>query len=93
MLTTKVIFNIPRNVKEAAVRRAKREGVTLSTVLSQAARAYGSGVLDVEAVDARPLKPAVMRELKRMIADANRGKSLSPLFTNAADAAKWLKLG
>lgn len=92
-MNTKVIFNLPRQVKEAAGRRAKKEGLTLSTVLVQAARAYGSGALDVSAVDARPLRPAVMRDLKSMIADAERGKNISPSFTNASDAIAWLKNG
>ena len=90
---TKVIFNLPTKVKVAAMRRAKSEGITLSAVLSHAARAYSSGALDIEAVDARALKPSVARDLKRMIDDAKRGKNISPDFTNARDAIAWLKRG
>lgn len=81
MNTTKVIFNIPTTVKNAAAKRAKHEGLTLTTIFTQAARAYGAGELDVQAVDVRPLRPSVARAIKKVIADAERGINVSGPFT------------
>ena len=81
MNTTKVIFNIPTAVKNAAAKRAKHEGLTLTTIFTQAARAYGAGELDVQAVDARPLRPSVARAIKKVIADAERGINVSGPFS------------
>ena len=90
-MNTKVIFNLPVSVKKAAARRAKRNGITLSTVLSRAAQAYGSGVLDVEMVDTRPLRPAVARSLKKAIEDFERGVNISPAFSSAAEGRAYLE--
>jgi hypothetical protein len=86
--TTKVIFNIPVPVKNAAMRRAKREGLTLSAVLAQAARAYGKGELHMDIVD-RPLRPSVSRAIRKASEEALRGVNVSP--TNGKDAVLWLK--
>ena len=90
MNTTKVIFNIPTAVKNAAAKRAKHEGLTLTTIFTQAARAYGAGELDVQAVDARPLRPSVARAIKKVIADAERGINVSGPFS-LAESEKHLR--
>jgi hypothetical protein len=90
-LTTKIIFNIPVPVKNAAMRRAKREGITLSNVLAHAARAYGKGELHIDIVD-RPLRPSVSRALRKASEEARRGVNVSPKFTKMEDAIRWLKL-
>ena len=90
MNTTKVIFNIPTAVKNAAAKRAKHEGLTLTTIFTQAARAYGAGDLDVQVVDARPLRPSVARAIKKVIADAKRGINVSGPFS-LAESEKHLR--
>ena len=81
MNTTKVIFNIPTSVKNAAAKRAKREGLTLTALFAQAARAYGAGELNIQAIDTRPLRPSVARAIKKAIEDAEKGKNVSGPFT------------
>ena len=39
-MTTKVIFNIDKKLKESAMKKAKRDGLTLSAVLNIATRKY-----------------------------------------------------
>lgn len=90
-MNTKVIFNLPTTVKSAAARRAKRNGMTLSAVLARAAAAYGSGLLDIEMIDTRPLRPAVARAIKKAIAEAERGVHVSPQFDSAKDAKVYLR--
>jgi hypothetical protein len=90
MQTTRVIFNIPIAVKSSAVKRAKREGLTLTTLLTQATRAYGAGELDMQAVDTRPLRPSVIRAIKKAAADAERGINVSGPFT-LAESQKHLR--
>ena len=90
MNTTKVIFNIPTVVKDAAAKRAKHEGLTLTTIFTQAARAYGAGELDVQAVNVRPLRPSVARAIKKVIADAERGVNVSGPFS-LAESEKHLR--
>lgn len=90
MNTTKVIFNIPTVVKNAAAKRAKHEGLTLTTIFTQAARAYSIGDLNVQAVDARPLRPSVARAIKKVIADAERGINVSGPFS-ISESDKYLR--
>ncbi len=85
--TTKVIFNVPTAVKNAAAKRAKREGVTLTALFTHAARAYGAGDLDIQAVDARPLRPSVAGAIKKAIEDAKKGINVSGPFTPEENAA------
>lgn len=92
MNTTKVIFNVPTAVKNAAAKRAKREGLTLTALFTHAARAYGVGDLDIQAVDARPLRPSVARAVKKAVEDAERGVNVSGPFTPEENAAYLRKL-
>lgn len=48
MATSKIIFNIPKAAKESAMRRAKREGTTLTSILNSTLRAYGEGTLSFD---------------------------------------------
>ncbi len=45
---TKVIFNIDKKVKLAAMKKARSQGTTLSSVLNFAARAYAENSLEVD---------------------------------------------
>jgi hypothetical protein len=39
-MTTRINFNVDKNLKAAAIKKAKRIGLSLSTVLNQATRAF-----------------------------------------------------
>ncbi len=47
-MTTRVIFNTDEKLKEAAMRKAKRQGLTYSAVLNLATRAYVNDELEVD---------------------------------------------
>ena len=56
-MTTKVIFNIDKNVKAKAQRKARKQGMTLSSVLNFATRAYVNDSLEIDII-ARDLAEA-----------------------------------
>ena len=56
-MTTKVIFNTDKRLKEAAMKKAKGQGLTYSAVLNLATRAYVNDELEVDIL-ARDLEVA-----------------------------------
>lgn len=50
-MTTKINFNIYEALKNAAMQKASQKGVSLSTVLNQATRAFVADTLDIGIVD------------------------------------------
>lgn len=46
-MTTKISFNIDEALKNAAMKKASQKGVSLSTVLNQATRAFVANTLDI----------------------------------------------
>ena len=47
-MTTKVIFNADKKLKAAAMRKARKQGTTLTTVLNFATKAYVEDRLQVD---------------------------------------------
>jgi ribosomal protein S4 len=47
-MTTKVIFNMDKKLKESALRKARKLGTTLTTVLNLATKAYVEDRLQVD---------------------------------------------
>ncbi len=88
MATTQVVFNIDSAVKAKAMKRAKKEGITLSAVLKMAAKAFADGEFDVDIEEAmvRPEKWALWeRESKKL------GRGEGKTFNSAAEAIKYLR--
>jgi hypothetical protein len=50
-MTTRINFNIDEALKNAAMKKASQKGVSLSTVLNQATRAFVADTLDIGIVD------------------------------------------
>ena len=89
MNTSKVIFNIPTTIKKAATKRAEREGLTLTAVLTQAAQAYGEGRIGIEVVETRPLRPEAARRLRASLREVEAGKYAGPF--SAKESAAYLR--
>lgn len=89
--TTKVIFNIPTKVKNAAARRARRERLTLTDFLNAAASAYVRGELELPHPELRATARAVAR-IKKISADADKGINVSGPFTLEESNAHLRKL-
>jgi antitoxin component of RelBE/YafQ-DinJ toxin-antitoxin module len=67
-MITRVLFNIDKKLKAAAMRKAKSQGLTYSAVLNLATRAY---VNDEIAID------ALSRDLAEARADIRAGQTIS----------------
>jgi predicted transcriptional regulator len=50
-MTTRINFNIDESLKIAAMKKASQKGVSLSTVLNQATRAFVADALDIGIFD------------------------------------------
>jgi len=66
-MTTKVIFNIDAKLKEAAMKKAKRDGVTLSAVLNIATRKYVDNQLKIALFEA---------EMEEALKDVREGRTV-----------------
>lgn len=64
-MTTKVIFNTDKKLKEAAMRKARKEGLTYSAVLNIATRAYVNDNMKIAAFD---------RDLEKALEEMREGK-------------------
>jgi len=80
MNTTKVIFNIPTALKNAAQKRATRERLTLTDFLNAATHAYVNGELELPHPELR-MTPKALARIKKVSADARRGKNVYGPFT------------
>lgn len=78
--TTKIIFNIPIAVKNAAAKRAKRDRITLTDFLNAATQAYVEGELELPHPELRATAKAIAR-IKKISADADKGKNVVGPFT------------
>ena len=50
-MNTRINFNIDEDLKNAAMKKARQKGISLSTVLNQATRAFVANTLDIGIVD------------------------------------------
>ena len=50
-MNTQINFNVDEGLKTAAMKKARQKGISLSTVLNQATRAFVANTLDIGIVD------------------------------------------
>ena len=50
-MTTRINFNVDEALKNAAMKKASQNGVSLSSVLNQATRAFVADTLDIGIID------------------------------------------
>jgi hypothetical protein len=90
-MTTQVIFNIDKKLKEQAMRKARLEGLPFGVVLKLATKAFVDGSFNVELVSSDRLNNKSEKEIRKSIKDARAGKNISPGFTTAKAAIAYLK--
>ena len=76
METTRVIFNVPKKVKEKAAARAKDTQDTLTSVLAHTLHLYGEGLYDPDDF----LSKKDLEEISSGLADMREGRT-TPLET------------
>jgi len=72
------------------MRKAQQDGVSFSTILKLATKAYAEGKLRLSISDVPSFNEATRKEIKQALDDIKKGKNLSPAFTNARDAIAYL---
>ena len=87
-MTTKVIFNVDKKVKEKAMKVAKAQGITISDFLSMSLTGFAKGEKRVEIIEIPNAK--TKRIINNAMKDIKARKNISPTFTNAKDALEWL---
>lgn len=90
-MTTKVIFTIDKKLKNEAMRKARSFGLPFSSVLNLATRAFVDGKMNVEMVEAKPFNTKTSKILTRILKDVDQGKNLSPVFSSAKEAIRYLE--
>jgi hypothetical protein len=90
-MTTQVIFKIDKKLKDKAMAKARYEGIAFASILKLATKAFVDGDLMLGLVGSEKFNAKTSGEVKRAVNDISRGKNLSPGFTTAKDAIKFLK--
>jgi hypothetical protein len=91
-MTTQVIFKMDKKMKEAAQKKAKRDGLSLADLYKFATRSYIDGTLNVGLVYYGTYTPNAKtgRELTKSIREIKSGKNLSKPM-NLEDSIKYLR--
>ena len=90
-MNTQVIFKIDKNLKDKAMKKAQREGISFTTILKLATRAFVENQLNVGLVTKEEFNPRTRKAIIRELKDVKNGKNISPGFNNAKDAIAYLK--
>ena len=89
-MTTQVVFNIDKNLKERAMKKARKEGIPFASVLKMATKSYVDGDFAVQVVKAEKFNTKTRREIRQALKDIEEGKNLSPAFSTAKEAMAYL---
>lgn len=90
-MTTQVIFNIDKQLKEKAMKKAQKEGLPFSAVLKLATKAFVDGTLSINLVAPEKFNPKTIKEINKAITDIKQKKNLSQKFSDAEAAIAYLK--
>ena len=90
-MTTQVVFQLDKKVKDKAMRRAKREGVPFAAVMKIAAQEYAQERYHIGMLKTERLNEKTQKELKEIMQDIKKGRNISPGFENMEDAIAWLE--
>lgn len=86
-----VIFKIDKRLKNAAQKRAKEKGISLTDFYRGATKSFVEDEIDIGLIVRPQLNAKTRRELIQISKDIKEGKNLSPVFNNAEDAINYLK--
>ena len=90
-MNTQVIFKIDKKLKNRAMAKAQNEGIAFATVLKLATKSYVAGHLTLGLVGSEKFNAAAGKEIKGALNDISQGKNISPSFSSAKEAVKFLK--
>ncbi len=90
-MVTQVIFKIDKKLKDKAMAKAQNEGIAFASILKLATKAFVDGDLSFGLVGSEKFNASTSREIKRALKDISQGKNMSPSFSSAKEAIKYLK--
>ena len=90
-MNTQVIFKIDKNLKNQAMEKAQNEGISFTTILKLATKAFVDNELNVGLVVKEVFNPRARKSIARELKDIKEGKNISRGFNNAKDAIAYLK--
>lgn len=90
-MNTQVIFKIDKNLKDKAMKKAQSEGISFTTILKLATKAFVENQLNVGLVTKEEFNPRARKAIIRELRDVKEGKNISSGFKNAKDAIAYLK--
>ena len=90
-MVTQVIFKIDKKLKDKAMAKAQNAGIAFASVLKLATKAFVDGDLSLGLVGSEKFNASTSKEIKRALKDISQGKNMSPAFSSAKEAIKYLK--
>lgn len=90
-MTTQVIFNLDKKLKEQAMKKAQSEGLPFGVVLKLATKAFVEGSFDIGLISNESFNVGTKKIVRKAIRDIKVGKNLSPRFDTAKDAIAYLR--
>ena len=73
------------------MKKAQREGITYTTVLKSATKAYIEGELKFGLVQDEVFNEKTRKRIEKALKDIKADRNLSPAFSNAEDAIAYLR--
>ncbi len=89
-MTTQVIFKIDKKLKDQAMKKAQHQGIAFASILKLATKAFVDGHLTLGLVGSEEFNTVTGKEINGALKDIAQGKNLSPRFSSAKEAAKYL---
>ena len=90
-MVTQVIFKIDKKLKDRAMTKAQDNGIAFASILRLATKAFVDGHLTLGLVGSEKFNTVAGQEIRGALKDIACGKNLSPSFSSAKEAAKFLK--
>ncbi len=90
-MTTQVIFKIDKKLKDRAMAKAQHEGIAFASILKFATKAFVDGDLNLGLIGSEKFNLMTSREIDNAQKDISQDKNLSPKFSSAKSAIKFLK--
>jgi len=90
-MISQVIFKIDTKLKVRAMKKAQSEGLPFATVLKLVTQAFADGQIRVGLMDAATFNARTQLEVQRAVKDVVAGKNMSPRYTTASAAMKYLR--
>lgn len=92
IMTTQLVIRIDQGLKNRAMDRAQKEGISLSSVLKLATKAYVEGDLEIKLTTKDELKDKMKIQLSKSLQDIKHKRNISKAFDNAEEAIRHLKM-